>query len=81
MNEREVIKQRFFLAIEALKRLERLNGITGFAKEYNLNYSNLFQIRANKRGIRAEWLVLLSRDFNISPAWLLLGRGDMFSPS
>lgn len=81
MNERREVKERFFLAIEALKGLGKINGITGFAKEYNLNYSNLFQIRSNDRGIRAEWLVLLSRDYNISPSWLLLGRGNMFSLS
>lgn len=79
MNDSLIIKNRFFEAIDMLVQQNKLKGLKTFADIYELNSSNLFQIKAyGNRNVKVEWLFYLSRDFNISEKWLISGKGNMF---
>ena len=73
------INQRFFDAIDALKRMRKLRGLDTFSKKYGFVSGNMYTIKYQKNGIvKAECLHYLARDYNVSPEWLLLGTGEMF---
>ena len=73
------INERFFEAVDMLKRRRELSGIYGFAKKYNVVIGNLYTIKSQKQGaVKAEYLTYLVRDYGISAQWLLTGEGSMF---
>ena len=73
------INERFFEAIDLLKRKRILGGLNGFAKKYHVVLGNLYTIKSQKGGaIKAEYLHYLVRDYGISAEWLLTGEGDVF---
>ena len=81
-NESLRINERFFEALDILKRQRRLSGIYGFALKYNAVLGNLYNIKNKKHGIiKAEYLSYLVRDFGFSARWLLTGEGNMFNDS
>ena len=73
------INDRFFQAVDALKRKRLIGGLKEFASLYNANLGNLYTMKGQRSGaVKAEYLAFLVRDYGISSDWLLLGRGDMF---
>ena len=74
------INQRFFYSIQTLVNMKVLRGLQTFTREYGLNRRNLQNVQAHPDTcvIKPEWLTILVRDFDISPEWLLTGRGKMF---
>lgn len=82
MNEpREclAITQRFFEVLDMLKAQKRIRGMQTFTREYGENYWNFHTCRKDGLRIKQEWLTYLVRDFDVSPTWLLTGRGGMFT--
>lgn len=71
---------RFFKAIDELVKLRKLRGVATFAKICGIDRRNLHhQRRDHTRGIfRVEWLAALVELWNVSPRWLLTGKGDIF---
>ena len=75
------ITDRFFIAIDILKRRRTIRGLQTFTREHGWNYGNFCNLK-NNRGIRSmkpEYLACLADDYGVSCEWLLLGRGEMFT--
>ena len=81
-NDARQINERFFMAVDALKRQRKLSGIYGFATTYSISPWNLYMVKKNQQGtVKAEYLTFLVRDFGVSAKWLLTGEGGMFKHS
>jgi len=91
MNDKAMeIQQRFFEALETGIQLGRYGGLKTFCNEHGFNRTKYSRIRtgmkdpANARyytTIDIDALAALCSDLNVSPDWLLLGRGKMMKPS
>lgn len=73
------ITRRFFDALEMIKSYKIIRGLLSFTKKYNENYWNFYTIKKEGTRIKQEWLTYLVRDFNVSPLWLLTGKGPVFT--
>lgn len=74
------ITNRFFEAIDMLKSQKKMRGLLTFTKAHDINYWNLCTVR-NKPDIsvlKPELIHFLVSDYNISPIWIITGRGNMF---
>lgn len=73
------INKRFFLAIDYLVDIREIRGLYTFTKKYNLNYWNLYTVRKEpgRRVLKVEYIAFLSKDFNISLEYIILGNGPM----
>lgn len=80
-KETEAIVQRFFLALDTLKDLKVIHGLTNFMDAHGINSRNFYQLRKNpSRGIfKVCWLKWIVEDYNLSATWLLTGNGGMFN--
>lgn len=74
------ITNRFFQAIEELKKRKEIRGLGTYTKRYNVNRWNLITLRDNpeKGNLKPEHIAYLIEGYDISPEWILLGRGKMF---
>lgn len=74
------VTKRFFQAIDMLKSQKKIRGLQTFTREYDINRWNMNTVKFNPElySLKVEYIVFLCRDFNISPEWVLLGRGNMF---
>ena len=74
------VTNRFFEAIETLKKKKKMRGLQTFTNKYGLNRWNINTVKWNpeKSVLKPEWIVYLVRDYGISSEWILLGKGDMF---
>jgi hypothetical protein len=83
------IQHRFFEVLDLMISTRQTAGLQTFCKEHGLNrvkYSNIrTEMRkpeqakpTNYKVIDLDALMYLCNDFNVSPEWLLLGRGGMF---
>lgn len=79
-NEASAVTRRFFEALDVLKQRNEITSVVSFAERYKINVSNMYTLRKEpeRRIIKPEYLVYLSRDYKISSEWLLLGTGKMF---
>lgn len=77
------ITNRFFEAIEELRKRKLIRGLKTFTRKHELNQSYLANIRNHRknRSIKPEYLSFLAEDFGVSCEWLLLGSGPMFRPT
>ena len=84
------IQRRFFEALDLMISDGRTAGLQTFCKQHGLNRVKYSNIRTEMRNpesakptnykiIDLEALSFLCADFNISPEWLLLGKGKMFN--
>lgn len=84
------IQRRFFEVLDAVIGTGQCGGLQTFCKEHDLNrvkYSNIrTEMRkpsdeakpTNYKVIDLDALTYLCKDYNVSPDWLLLGKGGMF---
>lgn len=74
------ITLRFFSALDRLKADKVIHGVSNFTTRYGIDNRNLYQLRQDpSRGIfKVWWLSVLVNDYNISPEWLLTGKGNMY---
>lgn len=72
--------ERFFLALDVLKRDKVIRGKKTFTDKYGINRWNLLTLQKDmSRDIfQTAWLTYLVRDFGVSPEWLLLGAGEFY---
>ena len=75
------IADRFFMAIDYLKRQRTIRGLQTFTREHGWNYGNFCTMKNNRniRSMKPEYLACLAADYGVSCEWLLLGRGEMFT--
>lgn len=74
------IVERFFLAIDSMKRDRIIGGLSPFCVKYSIDRRNLYQLKKDKsRDIfQVSWLFYLVRDFGVSADWLLTGNGNLY---
>lgn len=83
------IQRRFFEALDLMISTGQTAGLQTFCKQHELNrvkYSNIrTEMRkpdeakpTNYKVIDLDALMYLCKDFNVSPEWVLLGKGKMF---
>ena len=74
------IAERFFFALDELKRRKVIRGLQTFTRNHGLNYWNMSTMKKDKdkRNIKVEYLAFLAQDYKVSCEWLLLGDGEMF---
>lgn len=74
------IKDRFFFAIDTLMK-QKVITRKGFCREINIDHSNFIAIHKGRGGreMKVQWLSTLVEKYNISPEWLLTGKGEMFN--
>lgn len=82
MNTPESIQiiNRFYQAIGELVAMKRIRGKKTFADLYGINHGNFARVSTNPQSdmFQISWLSYIVKDFNVSPEWLLTGRGKMF---
>lgn len=74
------IVNRFYAAIETLRRDKYIRGLKTFSRRYGINDRNIWlQRREPERNIfQPAWLAYLVRDYAVSATWLLTGEGDVY---
>lgn len=75
------VTERFFQAIDMLKEKKVIRGLQTFTREYDINRWNMNSVKwePEKRFLKTEWIVYLCRDYYVSPEWLILGKGKVFT--
>jgi len=80
------IQKRFFHALGMAIQDGVISGVQGFCKEHNLNRVKYQRIKTALQDPNAgqlykiidlDSLMYICKDYNVSPEWLLLGRGEM----
>lgn len=81
-SDSQIIVARFFEALARLKSQKVIRGTKSFTDRYGINRWNLntLSLDHSRDIFQPAWLSYLVRDFHVSPAWLLVGQGDFFSP-
>ena len=79
LESQEIIK-RFFHALSALKARKIIHGKQTFTRRYDIDNRNFFRLEKDITSdiFQVAWLSYLVKDYDISPAWLLTGQGDIF---
>ena len=74
------ITNRFFLAIDILKKQKKIRSLRQITEMYGLNYGNTHSIKTSPNSyiLKPDVIANLCRDFNISTEWMLLGIEPMF---
>lgn len=77
------VQARFFEAMNTAIQLGRIRGVDSFCKKHGLNRTKYVLLRSHRYDIY-KWidiaaLAAICEDCNVSPTWLLLGKGKMMS--
>lgn len=74
------IIERFFLALDTLKRDRVIRGVKTFTDRFGINRRNLLTLRKETaRGIfQTAWLTYLVSYYGVSADWLLTGCGNFY---
>jgi hypothetical protein len=80
-EDNQKIVERFFEAIQTLKKKKKIKGLQTFTTKYNINNRNIWQLKQDpcRKIFDACWLTYLVLDYDISAYWLLTGQGEMFT--
>lgn len=80
-QEGQPVVIRFFEALALLKTIKVIRGKKSFTDRYGINRWNLNTVEKKPTSdmFQVAWLVYLVRDYYVSPLWLLLGEGDVFT--
>lgn len=86
-QDKEANKQTMQLAeaIKGKRMIDLQNGRFGFDVQYKLDvlfleyYRSLCERKFHNAASLGNWLIPLITEHNVSPSWLLLGKGKMFS--
>lgn len=85
MNTPESVQvvNRFFEAVEVLKRDKIIRGLKTITRRYGLNDRNVRvqRLEPERNIFQVAWLGYLVRDYAISAEWLLLGAGEVYDPT
>lgn len=78
--ESQMIVKRFFAALCRLKDDRKIRGKQTFTRRYGINRWNLntLEKEPDRDIFQGAWLSYLVNDYDVSPLWLLTGRGDFY---
>lgn len=74
------VADRFFEAFDALLAMNQTK-IQTFCREGGIDKRNFYKKRGdfeNRREIPSAWLTFIVVQYDVSPRWLLTGKGKMF---
>jgi hypothetical protein len=73
------ITLRFKEALDYVRRIEGRGTVSEFGRKNGININQLSSTLSNpdKRILPPYWIAALCRDYEISPDWILTGRGKM----
>lgn len=76
----QIIVNRFFEALRLLAEYKIIRGKQTFTRRYDINRWNMNTLEKEpERDIfQAAWLYYLTRDYMVSPRWLITGEGSFF---
>lgn len=76
----QIICVRFFEALKKLEEYKIIRGKQTFTRRYGINRWNMLTLQKEpERDIfQSAWLLYLTRDYMVSPRWLITGEGDFF---
>lgn len=76
------IKERFFIAIQALIDRKLIRGRQTYCRLYDIDKRNFYEQQRNLTAaqLKLYWLVPMVKVYGISAHWLLTGAGRMFEP-
>lgn len=77
----QTVAERFFEAFDALLALGETK-IQTFCREGGIDKRNFYKKRDNpndRKDVPSRWLTFIVEHHDVSPRWLLTGRGQMFS--
>jgi hypothetical protein len=77
----ETVTDRFYLAFDVLTSRGN-TGLREFCREIKTRHSSFIKQREERHRniIRPHWLNHIAAKYDVSPTWLLLGKGEMFNP-
>ncbi|HEY1054765.1 MAG TPA: hypothetical protein VGE24_06500 [Emticicia sp.] len=75
------VTKRFFEILEELAGSGILSSAHDFAKTYQINIGNFFELRKNHstRKLDIDWLIILVEKYHVSAKYLLTGKGEHFT--
>lgn len=78
-DSQQIVK-RFFQALYRLKADRKIRGKQTFTNLYGINRWNMntLEKEPDRDIFQVAWLTYLVNDFDVSPLWLLTGRGDFY---
>lgn len=76
----QVISNRFFEALQKLIEYKIIRGKQTFTRRYGINRWNMNTLEKNPESdmFQVAWLMYLTRDYMVSPRWLITGEGNFF---
>ena len=80
-EDSQQILRRFFEALYFLKKKRIIKGISTFLNQYNIDHRNFYRLKREpaRDSFQTAWLMYLVNDYNVSPKWLLTGKGDILN--
>ncbi|MCM1169721.1 MAG: hypothetical protein NC324_07280 [Bacteroides sp.] len=75
----KAIVDRFFKALDHLKEQGIIHGHVNFAERHGINRRNMYKqkMEPERDILKPVWLTYLVIDYNVSPEWLLTGKGKI----
>jgi hypothetical protein len=75
------ITKRFFSILYYLTKIKVIRGKATFARQYDVSQPSLRKLEREPESdiMQVSWLYYLVRDFNVSPEWILTGKGKRFT--
>lgn len=77
----QTVADRFFEAFDALLAMNQTK-IQTFCREAGIDKRNFYKKRDNaddRKDVPSRWLTFIVEHHDVSPRWLLTGRGQMFT--
>lgn len=76
----QILVNRFFEALRRLVEYKVIRGKQSFTRRYGINRWNMNTLEKNPESdiFQAAWLLYLTRDYMVSPRWLITGEGSFF---
>ena len=74
------ITNRFFQAIDILKKQKQIRSLRQITESYGLNYGNTHSLKTHPETfvLKPELIALLCLDFGISTEWMMFGIEPIF---
>lgn len=75
--DKNTLNSRFISCVNSLLDGKIAHSKKEISEKLNISPSLLSEILKSRMNVSAELLALIAYNYNVNPAWLLLGEGDM----